>query len=122
VLDLTGVLESRVDNGSRELRLEEEVLETGRVNGDVMSLLGVLRGRPFGGNAAGILRGDVLRYGRKKGERNRKLARKRYNVNPSHQLRDLTLAARNPKVTAECICCASHDLRGASYLLLVVVD
>jgi len=61
VLDLGGVLESGVDDGPGQLRLEQEVLEAGRVDRDVVPLLGVLR-VPRGGAAGGVLRdlGDFL--------------------------------------------------------------
>jgi len=55
VLDLGGMLESGIDDGSQEFGLEEKVLETRRVDANVMTLLFAPGGGVFG-NISDFLR------------------------------------------------------------------
>ena len=42
MLDFTGMLKSTINNGSQNLRLQQEIPETAAVNGDIVSLDGAI--------------------------------------------------------------------------------
>ena len=42
VLDFTGMLKSTINNGSQNLRLQQEIPEAAAVNGDIVSLDGAI--------------------------------------------------------------------------------